>query len=283
MSQAQTTSASRTPPDNWLMLNPVFAGNPAAKQLVSNLLSAPQPALSVPTVSRTNNSTLGTYWTLHSGAPLPFNPYPDLPVYSVSSNQFLIDDSSVDYAALDEQMQADAEIAGLTNPPISNPIDTNGLWLQVPTNSLTTPNCFTVNVMNTITGQSYDILTKADLVYPTWATVLTTNAVANITQVQVPRNSTNLFVWARESNGSYSFWVNTPPISQEVEDGDSVTFGVDTGGNANLTYQWTLNGNLIAGATNNTYTIDNVQDGDAGQYAVIISDGTNSLATTWDN
>jgi hypothetical protein len=41
-----------------------------------------------------------------------------------------------------------------------------------------------------------------------------------------------------------------------------------------------LNGNPIDGATNSTYTIDNVQDGDAGEYAVTISDGTNSLTTT---
>jgi hypothetical protein len=280
VTQAQTASAERTP-DNSIMLNPVFAGNPAAEQLVSNLLAAPQPVLSVPTVSRTNSSTPGTYWTLHSGAPLPFNPYPDLPVYGVGTNQFLIDDSSVDYTTLDAQMQTDAEIAGLTNPPIGGySFDTNGLYLQVPTNSLATPDYFTVNVMNTIVGQSYDILTKPDLLYPTWATALTTNAVANVTQVQVPRSSTNLFVRARESTGSYSFYVNMPPISQEVEDGDSVTFGVDTGGNTNLTYQWTLNGNPIDGATNSTYTIDNVQDGDAGQYAVTISDGTNSLTTS---
>jgi hypothetical protein len=280
VTQAQTASAERTP-DNSIMFNPVFAGNPAAEQLVSNLLAAPQPVLSVPTVSRTNNSTAGTYWTLHSGAPLPFNPYPDLPVYGVGTNQFLIDDSSVDYTALDAQMQADAEIAGLTNPPIGGySFDTNGLYLQVPTNSLATPGYFTVNVMNTIIGQSYDILTKPDLLYPTWATALTTNAVANVTQVQVPRSSTNLFVRARESIGSYSFYVNMPPISQEVEDGDSVTFGVDTGGNTNLTFQWTLNGNPIDGATNSTYTIDNVQDGDAGEYAVTISDGTNFLTTT---
>ncbi|MGH7988680.1 MAG: hypothetical protein ACREDS_00590, partial [Limisphaerales bacterium] len=233
--RAQT---DRTPPDNWLMLNPVFADNPAAEQLVSNLLAEPPTTLSIPTVSRTNNSTPGTYWTLHSGAPLPFNPYPDLPVYSVSSNQFLIDDSSVDYAALDEQMQEDDKIAGLTNTPIGSPIDTNGLYLQVPTNSLATPDFFTVNVMNTVVGQSYDILTKSALTLPSWTTVLTTNAVANVTQVQVPRSRANLFVWARESTGDYSFYVNMPPLSQEVEDGD------------------------------------------AGEYAVTISDGTNSLTTT---
>jgi Immunoglobulin domain len=281
-SLAQTTSTDRTPPANWLMLNPVFADNPAALQLISNLLAEPQPALSIPTVSRTNNSTPGTYWTLHNSAPLPFNPYPDLPVYSVgTNNQYLIDDSSVDYAALDEQIQEENEIAGLTNAPIGgSPIDTNGLYLQVPTNSLATPDYFTVNVMNTIIGQSYDILTKSALNLSSWTTVLTTNAVANVTQVQVPMSSTNLFVWARESTGDYSFYVNMPPLSQDVEDGDSVTFGVDTGGNTNLTYQWLLNGVAIDGATNSTYTINNVQDSDAGDYAVTISDGTNSLTTT---
>ncbi|MGH7977556.1 MAG: hypothetical protein ACREC8_12965, partial [Limisphaerales bacterium] len=191
-------------------LNPVFAGNPAAEQLVSNLLAEPPATLSIPTVSRTNSSTPGTYWTLQDDSPpLPFDPFPDLPVYSIGTNdQYLIDDSSVDYAGLDEQMQADGEISGLTNPPISNPIDTNGLYLQVPTNSLATPGYFTVNVMNTIASQSYDILTKSNLAYPTWATILTTNAVANVTQVQVPKSSTNLFVWARESTGGYSFYVN---------------------------------------------------------------------------
>ena len=88
-----------------------------------------------------------------------------------------------------------------------------------------------------------------------------------------------LFVRARVTE-SYSFYINTPPLSQDVYDGDSVTFCVDTGGNTNLTFQWTFNGVAIAGATNSSYTIDSVQDSDAGYYAVIISDGTNSLVTT---
>lgn len=133
--------------------------------------------------------------------------------------------------------------------------------------------------MNTVVGQSYDILTKSALTLPSWTTVLTTNAVASVTQGQVPRSGTNLFVRARKATGNYSFYVNSSPLNQYVEDGDSVTFAVATGGNTNLTYQWTLNGNPIAGATNSDYTINNVQDGDAGQYAVTISDGTNSLAT----
>lgn len=274
-----TTKAQTTDDVSSVALNPIVANNPAALQLVTNLLAAPRPALSVPEVSRTNTSPAGTYWTLEGpSAPLPFNPYPDLTVYSIGTNQYLIDDRSVDYPALNEQMQELAALSGLTNGTIGSPIDTNGLWIQIPTNSLGTPGSFTVNVMNTVNGQSYSILTKSNLSLPSWTTVLTTNAVSSMTQVQVPRSSTNLFVWARE-NG-YSFYVNMPPLGQYVEDGDSVTFGVDTGGNTNLTYQWLLNGVPIAGATNSTYTLDNVQNGDAGQYAVTVSDGTNSLTTS---
>ena len=78
----------------------------------------------------------------------------------------------------------------------------------------------------------------------------------------------------------WEFSILIQPLSQEVEDGDSVTFGVVTGGNLNLTYQWTFNGVAIDGATNSIFTIDNVQDVNAGAYAVTISDGINSLIST---
>ncbi len=77
----------------------------------------------------------------------------------------------------------------------------------------------------------------------------------------------------------YSFNIITAPLSQDVVAGDSVTFRVNTGGNASLTYQWTFNGVPIDGATNSNYTINNVQGGDAGGYGVAISDGTNTFVT----
>jgi hypothetical protein len=254
---------------------PIFTNNPTAMLVVSNLLNEPQPPLSVPVVSHTNTSSGGVYWALTSPGPLPFNPYPDLDVYQVSSNNYIIDDRSVDYAELNAENASNNPV---TFQPQGQPIDTNGLYLQVPTNSLATPNYFTVNVVNTIIGQSYDILTKADLPLPSWMTVLTTNAVSNITQVQVPRITAHQFVWARESTGA-SFYINTSPLSQTVEVGDSVTFSVATGGNPNLTYQWTFNGVAIAGATNSSYTLNNVASGDGGQYAVTISDGVNPQTT----
>ena len=279
--QAQTNSGVKRPPENSLVQNPVFAKNPAALELITNLLAEPQPELSVPVVSQTW-SPPGTYWTLTQPAPLPMDMFPDLPVYEIATNQYLIDDRSVDYQALAAQQEAEAELLGLTNPPITiSPINTNGLWLEVPADSLADANYFKVILHNAIQGQSYDFLTTSSLNSPIdWATELTTNNPSgNSIEVELPMNDRPiLFVRARVTT-SYSFYINTPPLSQEVFDGDTVTFYVNTGGNTNLTFQWTFNGVPIDGATNSSYTINSAQDSDAGDYACIISDGTNSLVT----
>jgi hypothetical protein len=61
------------------------------------------------------------------------------------------------------------------------------------------------------------------------------------------------------------------PESQIVTAGGSVTFTVVAGGIPPFTYQWLFNAQPIAGATNSSYTIDRVQSGQAGEYAVIVS------------
>jgi len=266
------------------MQNPVFAKNPYALFVITNLLAEPEPEKSVPEMASQPSGPAGTYWTLKGAlVPWPVNPYPDLPTYAIgTNNDWLVDDRSVDYMVLDQMAQAEAQLNGLTNGTVNTyTFDTNSLWIEVPPDSLATPGYFTVNVMNTIQGQSYDILTKAnDLLLPSWATEsVVTGAVGNVTSVQLPMNSrTNLFLWARTSV-MFSFYLVTPPLSQEVLLGDTVTFSVETGGNTNLTFQWLLNGNPIAGATNRSYTIDCAQEGDAGNYSVVVSDGANALVT----
>lgn len=78
----------------------------------------------------------------------------------------------------------------------------------------------------------------------------------------------------------YSFHVITPPLGQEVFEDDNVTMNVETGGNTNLTYQWTFDATEISGATNSSYTIYGFQSTNGGNYAVVISDGTNSITTS---
>jgi hypothetical protein len=222
-----------------------------------------------------------------SAAPLPFNPYPELPVYQVSTNNtFIIDDRSVDYAMMVELDALEAMAFASTNTPVFTgcaacAYDEKGLlWIEVPTNSMATPNYFTVAVHNTVPGQAYDILTTPNL-RDSWTTELVvTGAVGNITPVEVTWNAyPNKFVRARTS-ADFSFYLVTLPLSQTVAAGDTVTFYVETGGNAQLTFQWTFNGGAIAGATNTSYTVQLVHDSDAGDYACVISDGTNSLVTS---
>lgn len=117
---------------------------------VMQLLGAPLTAEAIP--------RSGTFFMWQKGGtsypPLPFNPFQDsdLPVYSFGTNQqFLVDDRSVDYVAL--QAEADMERASMMQmsglgPPgfdeigtnwagggggatSSLQIFTNGLWLEI--------------------------------------------------------------------------------------------------------------------------------------------------------
>ena len=73
------------------------------------------------------------------------------------------------------------------------------------------------------------------------------------------------------------------PQSQTVVEGTTVTFTVSASGTQPLSYQWKLNGNVIAGATDSSYTRSGVQPGDAGSYMVVITNAAglmNSLPAT---
>lgn len=77
----------------------------------------------------------------------------------------------------------------------------------------------------------------------------------------------------------------TPPVITQqpqnvsVLSGSPVTFTVVASGPSTLSYQWTKDGTNIVDATNSTYTIENVQDSDAGNYTVIVF-GNNGQTVT---
>ena len=59
--------------------------------------------------------------------------------------------------------------------------------------------------------------------------------------------------------------------------GGTATFSVTAVGSLPLSYQWSLNGTPISGATSSSYTVTDVRAGDAGNYSVLV---TNPLGDT---
>jgi GH25 family lysozyme M1 (1,4-beta-N-acetylmuramidase) len=95
-------------------------------------------------------------------------------------------------------------------------------------------------------------------------------------------------IWQTTPGGGWSSWLNmggnTPavsilaqPTNQTVIQGSNVSFSV-VATNA-LGYQWRLNGANIGGATSTSYTINNAQSVNAGNYSVVVSNLAGSVTS----
>ena len=73
--------------------------------------------------------------------------------------------------------------------------------------------------------------------------------------------------------------IGTPPASQTVGYGGSVTFKVTATGTAPLRYQWRKGTANISGATGTSLTLTNVSDTQAGSYSVVVTNGVGSAAS----
>ena len=74
--------------------------------------------------------------------------------------------------------------------------------------------------------------------------------------------------------------IGVQPRAQSAEVGETITFSVGAVGTAPVAYQWSFNGQPIAGATASTYRVDPVIHANAGQYSARVSDSTGALTTT---
>ena len=103
---------------------PNLTNNPLAMFIITNLLAEPQPELSVPLFSLTNTGPWGNYWRFQGPAlPLPLDPFPELLVYQIGTNEFLIDDRSVDYPALNCTAGGRGRGRGLDQPAPNHQFD----------------------------------------------------------------------------------------------------------------------------------------------------------------
>lgn len=73
--------------------------------------------------------------------------------------------------------------------------------------------------------------------------------------------------------------VMTHPRSRSVLPGESVSFDALAIGDAPLSYRWLLNGSTLAGATNATHTVTNIQSSNADIYAIIVTNQTGSVTS----
>ncbi len=76
-------------------------------------------------------------------------------------------------------------------------------------------------------------------------------------------------------------FITSQPTNVTVNVGGSASFSVTAGGTAPLSYQWSFGTTNIAGATNTTLTLTNVQLTQAGSYSVLVTNiagSTNSVA-----
>lgn len=72
----------------------------------------------------------------------------------------------------------------------------------------------------------------------------------------------------------------TQPASATVPAGTPTTFSVVAAGTSPLTYQWSKNGQAIAGATNSSYVIASPVSGDSANYTVTVANAINSVTSS---
>src|SRR6185437_958638 len=173
------------------------------------------------------------------GAPWPFLMNTNATVYWMSGDAFLVDDASITNdqdltnalsLLVHPQDQFSANLMSGRTMMAADSIDpndgdtnstgtvtnyaqytpfvppTNGLWIEVPTNSLAIAGQFSVILHNTSESEPYDLLTSTNLALPLAQWIVVTSvlgATGDFTPVQLALNGqTNLFVSARFAGSS---------------------------------------------------------------------------------
>jgi outer membrane protein assembly factor BamB len=249
--------------------------------------------------------------------PWPFNPFPDLPLYTDGSGNYYYDDRSVDYAALWSAGAASSSVivsggmaqvqgppapgggsggsgGGATvivsfTPPASGyfPCQTwTNFWLEFQASA----DVLNITISNTLAGMSYILLAKTNLNDPEWVPIQTLTATGPTTAASPVSMGTNqLFFAAALTTNDLPPVITVPPSNQVAAAGGTAVFSVTATGLGPLGYQWQLDGTNLAGQTATNLTISNVKSNNAGAYTVLVTNAiceasaTAGLGLIWSN
>ena len=253
----------------------------------------------------------GNYWLVEGRYPdSPTPPLPciptalrtlNLPIYALGTNQFLIDDSSVDYAALDEASLADPGVMtfGAQDDDASYTsagFPSGSLWLSLAmTNDPTYGNMAAITLNGTTNDTWYEVLSKSALTDSNWWSEGSLQGfidqALSQSSVTADNSASNVFLWVRTlTNGSG----NTLPISWQLQNfgrtGMDPNYQVGSQGSTLLqSYLQGTEPNLIqfsVTATNN-YVQNNLAaiqlkiSGGFPYYQAVLVDSTNSAGANW--
>ncbi|MDB6110643.1 MAG: Immunoglobulin I-set domain protein [Pedosphaera sp.] len=74
--------------------------------------------------------------------------------------------------------------------------------------------------------------------------------------------------------------ITTQPLNRSVDQGASVSFRVSAIGDVPLSYQWRKNGVNLIGPTGSSYSLANVQAGNAAGYSVVVTNASGSATSS---
>lgn len=75
-------------------------------------------------------------------------------------------------------------------------------------------------------------------------------------------------------------FITAQPIGSTLSADKSFTLSVGANGSVPLSYQWSKNGTVIAGATNSQFTIANTDIADSGSYSVVVTNVVGSITSS---
>ena len=209
-----------------------FAQNQKAQSIDSIIDQARALAASEPVTNKlvpvfTKTGPAGTFWMLqHDEPPLPFLPFPDLPLYDVDASRdiYIVDDRSVDYPALRAEQTQTQTMSLMTTDGSGPPVPPGGTG---DTNYDYTGSGFTPMEFNTNSDLWLEILPAGTNQYNS-----DPNSVALLLHNPLP--DVEYMIETTPSLGSDLVWSLNEPLLIAGEGTNVLAFTMSMAGNSNL-------------------------------------------------